>query len=55
MKSQVLAGKCLQQQEKETQIPFILLSFIPPKVLFFLYKVYRLPLFTSSWQLETFS
>lgn len=56
MKCQVLAGKCLQQQQKETHIPFILLSFIPTEVLsFFLYKVYPLPLFTSRWQLETFS
>lgn len=55
MKYQVLAGKCLQQLAKEAHISFILLSFIPPEVLFLLYKVYFLPLCTSPWQLETFS
>lgn len=55
MKCQIVVGKCLQQGEREAHIPFIFLSFISPKVLSFPEKVYLLPLFTSPWQLETFS
>lgn len=55
MKYQVLAGKCSQQLAKEAHSLFIKLSFIPLEVLFLLYKFYLLPLFTSPWQLETFS
>lgn len=55
MKYQALAGECLHQLDKETLL-FKKLSYYSSRqsFLFFLYKADPLPLFITSWQMETF-